>query len=66
MLDDINLRDKIRNDEIRRTKVKYIVERITELKWHSTDLVARLKDESWTLKTVKWKSTVTKRCKGRS
>lgn len=62
----ISLRDKIPNDEIRRrTKVKDIIEKITELKWQWAGHVARQKDERWQTRIVKWRPRETKRNRGR-
>lgn len=62
----ISLRDKIKNEEIRRrTGVKDIVERIAELKWQWTGHIARQKDGRWTPRIIEWRPREAKRSVGR-
>lgn len=44
----ISLRDRIRNEEIRRTKVEDVIARIAKLKWNWVGHVARQGEERWT------------------
>jgi len=60
----ISLRNKIRNEEIRRrTKVVDIMKRISESKWQWVGHVARQNHDSWTARITHWR---TKRSVGRT
>lgn len=62
----ICLRDKIRNEEIRRrTKVTDIIKRVAELKWRWVGHVARQNSDRWALKIAQWRPRETKRSVGR-
>lgn len=55
------MRDRIPNKELR----SKTVEKIADLNWQWSGDVARLKDERWSSKMVKWTPRETKRSIGR-
>jgi hypothetical protein len=60
------LRDRIRNDEIRkRTKVTDIARRIADLKWQWAGHIARRTDGRWGGKVLEWRPRTGKRSVGR-
>jgi hypothetical protein len=62
----ISLRDKIRNEEIRRrTKVTDKADRIAKLKWQWAGHVARQKNDRWTPRVISWRPWENKRPVGR-
>ena len=62
----VSLRDRIRNEELRRrSKIKDVIERIAELKWSWAGHVARQSDTKWPLKILNWRPRLTKRSQGR-
>ncbi|XP_062528975.1 citron rho-interacting kinase isoform X4 [Bombyx mori] len=62
----ISLRDRIRNEEIRRrTKVADIARRISELKWQWAGHIARREDGRWGRKILEWRPRTGKRSVGR-
>ena len=62
----ISLRDRIRNDEIRRrTKVVDIAQRISKLKWQWAGHIARRTDGRWGRKVLEWRPHIGKRSVGR-
>lgn len=61
----ISLRDRIRNEEIRRrTKVTDIIQKVATLKWRWAGHVARMTDDRWTRRIMLWRPRVT-RLRGR-
>ncbi|CAH2218499.1 jg3196 [Pararge aegeria aegeria] len=51
----VSLRDRIRNDEIRRrTKVTDIAQRINKLKWQWAGHVCRRTDGRWAILVLEW------------
>ena len=62
----ISLRDRIRNEEVRRrTKVEDVVDRLTRAKWRWAGHVAREDDSRWTTRVMKWRPRASKRSVGR-
>ena len=62
----VSLRDRIRNEEIRRrTKVTDIARRIAKLKWQWAGHIARRADGRWGVKVLEWRPRTTKRSVGR-
>lgn len=62
----ISLRDRIRNEEIRRrTGVDDVLERVTRAKWRWAGHVARSNDGRWTRKILEWRPRADKRSRGR-
>ena len=62
----IKLIDKVLNLEIReRTKLNYILEEITKLKWKWAGHVARMKDNRWIVRCTELQVRDGKRYKGR-
>lgn len=62
----ISLRDRIRNEEIRkRTRVTDVMRRAAELKWRWAGHVARQDPSRWTNKIMQWRPRATKRNAGR-
>ena len=62
----VSLRDRIRNDEIRRrTKVEDIIECITKSKWRWAGHIARLQDGRWTKRILEWRPRMDRRSRGR-
>jgi hypothetical protein len=62
----ISIRDRIRNDEIRRrTKVKDVVEKYASLKWRWAGHVARRQDGRWTKRIILWRPRLNSRQRGR-
>ncbi|CAH2231720.1 jg14303 [Pararge aegeria aegeria] len=62
----ISLRDRIRNDEIRRrTKVTDIAQRISKLKWQWASHVCRRTDGLWGRRVLEWRPRIDKRSVGR-
>jgi hypothetical protein len=62
----ISLRDRIRNDEIRkRTKVTDIARRIADLKWQWAGHIARRTDSRWGGKVLEWRPRTGRRSVGR-
>ncbi|CAH2105633.1 unnamed protein product [Euphydryas editha] len=58
----ISLRDRIRNDEIRRrTKVADIAQWICKLKWQWPGHIARRTDGQWSRKVLEWRPRTGKR-----
>lgn len=52
----VTLRDKIRNEELRRrTRVADAIEKITHLKWSWAGHIARMSDDRWTKKILEWR-----------
>ena len=61
-----SLRDKIRNEEIRRrTKVADIMDRIAKLKWQWAGHMARQEDTRWAPRILQWRPWTKKRNIGR-
>jgi hypothetical protein len=61
-----SLRDRIRNDEIRkRTKVTDIARRIADLKWQWAGHIARRTDGRWCGKVLEWRPRAGRRSVGR-
>lgn len=62
----ISLRQKIRNEEIRRqTKVRDVIEEYATMKWRWAGHVARQQHDRWSYKTTAWRPRETKRSVGR-
>jgi hypothetical protein len=62
----VSLRDRIRNDEIRkRTKVTDIARRIADLKWQWAGHIARRTDGHWGEKVLEWRPRTGRRSVGR-
>ncbi|RVE41117.1 hypothetical protein evm_014233 [Chilo suppressalis] len=62
----ISLRDRVRNDEIRRrTKVTDIARRIAQLKWNWAGHIARRTDGRWGGKVLEWRPRAGRRSVGR-
>jgi len=62
----ITLRDRIRNEEIRRrTKVTDVLSLVAQLKWRWGGLVARQDDHRWAHRILVWRPRETKRSIGR-
>ena len=62
----ISLRDRIRNQEIRkRTKVADIARRIAQLKWQWAGHIARRTDGRWGGKVLEWRPRTGRRSVGR-
>ena len=62
----ISLRDRIRNEEIRRrTKVADIARRISKLKWQWAGHIVRRSDGRWGKKLLEWRPRTSKRSVGR-
>ena len=62
----VTLRDRIRNDEIRRrTKVTDIARRIARLKWQWAGYLARRADGRWGVKVLEWRPRTGRRSVGR-
>lgn len=62
----ISLRDRIRNDEIRRrTQVTDIAHKICKLKWQWADHIVRRTDNRWGRKVLEWRPRFGKRNTGR-
>lgn len=62
----ISLRDKVRNEEIRRRSgVVDVIERVAELKWRWVGHVARQNLLTWNNRLVHWRPRQTKRSVGR-
>ena len=58
----ISLRDRIRNEEIRkRTKVVDIAQRISKLKWIRAYHIVQKSDGKWGKKTLGWRPRMGKR-----
>ncbi|CAH2227233.1 jg23093 [Pararge aegeria aegeria] len=61
-----SLRDRIRNDEIRRrTKVTDTAQRISKLKWQWAGHVCRRTDGRWGRRVLEWRPRIGKRSVGR-
>ncbi|CAH2085381.1 unnamed protein product [Euphydryas editha] len=62
----ISLRDKVRNDEIRRrTKVTDIALKVCKLKWQWAGHIVRRTDNRWGKKVLEWRPRLGKRSTGR-
>ncbi|KAI8441130.1 hypothetical protein MSG28_009382 [Choristoneura fumiferana] len=62
----VSLRDRIRNEEIRRrTRVTDIAKRISSLKWQWAGHIARRADGRWGRKVLEWRPRIGKRSVGR-
>lgn len=62
----ISLRDRIRNEEIRRrTKITDIAQRSSKLKWQWAGHIARRTDGRWSRKVLEWIPRIGKRSVGR-
>ena len=62
----VSLRDRIRNEEIRRrTKVTDIARRIAKLKWQWAGHIARRTDGRWGGKVLEWRPRTGRRSVGR-
>ena len=62
----VSLRDRIRNEEIRRrTKITDIAQRVAELKWQWAGHVVRTADGRWGPKVLEWRPRTGKRSVGR-
>jgi hypothetical protein len=62
----VSLRDRIRNDEIRkRTKITDIARRIADLKWQWAEHIARRTDGRWGGKVHEWRPRTGRRSVGR-
>ncbi|PZC85255.1 hypothetical protein B5X24_HaOG202440 [Helicoverpa armigera] len=62
MNDSVSLRDRIRNEEIRRrTKVTDIAHWISKLKWQWTGHISRRADGRWGRKVLEWRPRTSKR-----
>ena len=63
---DLTLRDRIRNEEIRRrTGVEDVIVRIAKLKWNWAGHMARMRDGRWTKRILEWRPRTDKRNRGR-
>ncbi|CAH2251675.1 jg2318 [Pararge aegeria aegeria] len=51
----VSLRDQIRNEEIRRTRVTDIAQRVAMLKWKWAGHIARRTDGRWGSKVLEWR-----------
>ncbi|CAH2208809.1 jg575 [Pararge aegeria aegeria] len=60
----LSLRDD-RNEEIRRTRVNDIAQRVAKLKWQWAGHIARRTDGRWVLKVLEWRPRTGKRSVGR-
>ena len=62
----VSLRDKIRNEEIRRrTKVTDIALKVSKLKWQWAGHIARRTDNRWGKKVLEWRPRTGRRSVGR-
>ena len=62
----VSLRDRIRNEEIRRrTKVTDIARKISNLKWQWAGHIARRTDNRWGKKVLEWRPRTGRRSVGR-
>ena len=62
----VSLRDKIRNDNIRkRTGVTDVAQRISKLKWQWAGHICRRADNRWGRKLIEWRPRSGKRSAGR-
>jgi Reverse transcriptase (RNA-dependent DNA polymerase) len=63
---NISLKDKIKNEDIRRrTKVRDVIEEIAAKKWRWAGHIARQHSSRWTLRILQWRPRETKRSRGR-
>lgn len=62
----ISIRDRIRNEEIRRrTKVTDVIRYMAEMKWRWAGHVARQDNSRWSNKVIHWRPRETRRSRGR-
>lgn len=60
-----DLRERVRNEPIRQTKVTDIVQTCSKLKWQRADHICRRSDNRWSKKVLEWRRWLGKRSAGR-
>jgi hypothetical protein len=61
----INLKDRMRNEELRRSGIEDAAKAAKTLKWRWGGHVARMDEERWAYATIVWDPRIGRRNKGR-